>query len=251
MVLPDPPYPPYYKILDENIEFDTWWNQYLTYHQNYLSKTTDYSLLPYLLEAAPKRWYSRSVINLYTPVKRSSAKLFFRFSVDYESIIVGTAIGLFLLFRHIEDYHLSKSPQFRPGESFCCGRNNHFYLKWNGRSYVNPKKYFAYDRKLFYRKLFAGLPRALFFGCVGSMFCHVFSSQIFSCFGTHFPLFMAASFMTYEVYLKDKHFVDTDVHLDLYRYPELYGLAVLLIYNACRWFRNYSANIPVNRVLIG
>lgn len=95
------------------------------------------------------------------------------------------------------------------------------------------------------------MPHALLYGSMGSLFCQIFFSLTYSCVMRHFPLFMAATYLTYETFLNDKNYADLDIHYSLYRYPELTGLAMLMVYSLWRVFRNYSAGIPFERVLIG
>lgn len=231
------------------VDLTSWFMQYVHNETEY-SQRVDTNLFPYVLEASRPRWFSRFVIQWYTPVARETVKYFFPLSVDYEALILGGMFGTYIACRHFLDYHFCKAPQFRPGDSLCSGRGTHYYEKWETTS-INPKKYFDHDRRLFYRKLRMSLPYGILYGVIGSFFCHGLFSKDFTWVDRHFSLFIGAGLVTYELLLNDKDFADIDVHYNFYRRPELMGLAILIVYSVCRRFRNYSANIPIHRVIIG
>lgn len=247
MTIPDTPYYPYFQLLDRQMDFQSWWKQYTSYQLDYIRKG-DTDLFAYVLESSPRRWYSRLVCNLYAPVARDTVKFYLPVSFDYESFLLGTCFGMYIVFRHFLDNRLCKSPQLRPGDSFCTGRNNHFYRTWK-KSRINPRKYFEYDRKIFRRKILMGLPHALGYGLILTGICHVYFSQNLTWVERPFPLFIGTTWITYDLYLYDKDYSEMD--FNFYKHPELYALGILMIYNACRLFRNYVCNIPSKRVLIG
>lgn len=248
---PDGFYFPYYRILNESTTIESWWNQYVFYHSDYLYKTApNTTLARYICEAAPPRWYSRSVINIYTPVERASCKIFFRVTFDLEPILLGSVLGMLLFCRHFLDVHLCKNPEFRPGDSVCTGRRNHFYPTW-GKSHVNPRKYIDHEKRRLLKKLIWASPHALLHGFAGAFACHVFSSQLFTTFRRHWLIFGAVCFLNYEVYYNKKKLADMDLHYNLYKHLELYGLALLALYGGWRCFRSFSNNVPLHRVMFG